>query len=504
MQTGGLWMLALLAAATALSGLPVWVLLLGVSSLAAVTGVISGAMDFQVLGAMPARVMGLLESDILQALPLYVFVGLLLERLAVAQALFVVMGRWFARCFGSAGTGRALAALGLGTLIAPMNGSVASSASMLGLLLKGQMQGADSAKAAAWTSVAATIGVVVPPSLVLILLGDAMMRAHTEAANMPGAVLRDAHIINTQDVFHAALLPALAVVVLWAAVAWWQSRRERASVPTVSTGQTAVAVCAMVSITGLLWTVFAGRMFAVEAAASACMLLVSATLVARALDWRQWCALWVQSLAMSGALVALLVGATVFSLVFRLWGTDQWLVQAMLSSSLSHRETSLLALAAVGLCAWVLDAFEMIFVIIPIVAPPLVAMLGDAQQVAVLLLLVLQVSFLLPPMGYAVMLVRNAMAPSLSQRALRGAIGPFVGVQLLIIAVVLAAPGVVHQLDAQDVPLTLPAAQESEADLVRRMQEMTQPAEAASPADIAAPADTTSSAKRNKFKRHQQ
>ena len=476
MQSGGLWMLVLLAFGTAFSGVPVWALLIGVSSAAAFVGVQTGAFDLQVLGAMPVRVMGLLESDILQALPLYVFVGLLLQRLSVAQALLAVLTRFFAWFFRSAAAGKAMAALGLGALIAPMNGSVASSASMLTRLLQPQLQGVDPARSSAWVSAASTIGVVVPPSLVLILLGDAMMRAHTEATNMPGFVLQAAHIINTQDVFHAALLPAFAVLLLWGWVIRRQSGRGGAALPAVSKQQTAMAVCAVVFITGLLWAVFAGRLFAVEAAASACMLLMAYALLARALTWSQWRELLLQSLGLSGALMALLVGATVFSLVFRLWGTDVWLTQAMLSSPMPKPVTAALVLLCVGLCAWVLDAFEMIFVIIPIVAPPLIAMLADAQQVAVLLLLVLQLSFLLPPMGYAVMLVRTSMAPGLRNAALLRALLPFLMAQVLVIGAVFFVPAAVHQLDATVTAEAEGDAPETEAQLIQRMQEMTQPA----------------------------
>jgi TRAP-type mannitol/chloroaromatic compound transport system permease large subunit len=478
---GGLVMLAVLALGTAFSGLPVWVLLVGVSSAAALAGVASGVMDMQVLGAMPVRVIGLLESDILQALPLYVFVGLLLQRLAVAQALFAVLTRLFARCVGSAAAGRALAALGLGALIAPMNGSVASSASMLTLLLRPQLQGLDAARSTAWVSVASTIGVVVPPSLVLILLGDAMMRAHTEALNLPGILLQSAHIINTQDVFHAALLPALALVLSWAAVVRRQSGSDASVVPATSKAEVVLAMCAVVFIMGLLWAVFAGRVFAVEAAASACMLLVAGAILTRALSLQLWRELLVQSMAMSGALLALLVGATVFSLVFRLWGTDLWLVQTMLSSPLPHAATAALVLLGVGLCGWVLDAFELIFVIIPIVGPALIGLLGDAQQVSVLLLLALQLSFLLPPMGYAVMLARGSMAPSLSNAALLKAMLPFLLALVAVIAVVFCVPAAVHQLDAPAVLNAPGDAAESDTDLVRRMQEMTQPAESSQP-----------------------
>ena len=134
-----------------------------------------------------------------------------------------------------------------------------------------------------------------------------------------------------------------------------------------------------------------------------------------------------------------------------------------------------------GLCGWVLDAFELIFVIIPIVGPALIALLGDAQQVSVLLLLALQLSFLLPPMGYAVMLARGNMAPALRNAALLRALLPFLLALVAVIAVVFCLPAAVHQLDAP-VVLNAPSyATESDADLVRRMQEMTQAPESPKP-----------------------
>jgi len=106
-------------------------------------------------------------------------------------------------------------------------------------------------------------------------------------------------------------------------------------------------------------------------------------------------------------------------------------------------------LVFVALCAWVLDAFEMIFVLLPIVAPPLIVMLGDAQQVAVLLLMVLQLSFLLPPLGYALVMARADLHLNVSQRQLFLATAPFLLLQVLALALVFVFPAVVHTLDSE-------------------------------------------------------
>jgi TRAP-type mannitol/chloroaromatic compound transport system permease large subunit len=471
MSSAGLWMLAVLAALIIATRLPVWALLIGVASAFAGLGVAIGTFDSGILSAVPARIVNLLEHDLLQALPLYVFIGVLLQRLAVADALFDSAVRLF-RPFGA---GPPLAALAVGTLIAPMNGSVASSSALLSRLVAPRLAGLEPAKAVALISVAATIGVVVPPSLVLILLGDAMLRAHTEASNLPGFALGMQRVINTQDVLHAALLPAAAVLLLWAIVARVQDRgvKDRAVEPPLGWRQAAIAFAATAAIVLLLGGVFIGKLFAVEAAATGGCVLVAATLATRALDVAQWRDVLRDTLALSGALFALLVGATTFSLVFRVFKTDRWLVEQVLGSPWPPSATAALVLILVALCAWVLDAFEMIFVIIPIVAPLLIVELRDAQQAAVLLLLVLQLSFLLPPMGYAVLMARSRSGlPRVTTLALLRALAPFLAAQICVATLVFAWPRAAHLLDDAASSTAPGAAAPSEQDIVRQMEEM--------------------------------
>ncbi|MGI9132585.1 MAG: TRAP transporter large permease subunit [Rhodoferax sp.] len=471
--TTGLWMLLALALLITTTGLPVWALLIGNASLFAAIGCVLGVIDLQVLSAVGARTLGLLENDLLQALPLYVFVGVLLQRLRVADAVFSSLA-WLTR---RSGAGTSIAAFGVGALVAPMNGSVASSSALLARLVAPRLGQLQSARAIALISAASTIGVVVPPSLVLILLGDAMLRAHTEASNLNGYAQGGQRIVNTQDVFHAALLPALTLLLLWLLVAWWQGRKAQTQAPDqrVTPRQWLQALAIVAATLLLLGGVFTGKVLAVEAAASGALALVGASLFGRTLSWSAWRAVCADSLALSGALLGLLVGATTFSLVFRLWGTDQWLTATLLASPLPALPTAALVLLAVALCAWVLDAFEMIFVILPVVAPPLILQLGDAQQAAVLLLLVLQLSFLLPPMGYAVLMARagaGLAAPAL--RATLAALWPYLAAQCVVTAWVFLAPWSVHQLDA-----TAPVAASSETlsddQLLEQMREMAAP-----------------------------
>jgi TRAP-type mannitol/chloroaromatic compound transport system permease large subunit len=470
-MTTGLWMLLVLALFVVGTGLPVWALLIGVATLFAGGGLAAGVFDAGILTALAPRIMNLLENDLLQALPLYVFIGVLLQRLALADALFSCAQRVFRPAGGAAAP---LAGLAVGTLIAPMNGSVASSSSLLARLVAPRLAGVRPARAVALVSAAATIGVVVPPSLVLILLGDAMLRAHTEASNLPGYSLGQARIVNTQDVLHAALPPAALVLLLWALAAWVQHRRAPAGEETQLRASAAwLAGLTAIAIVLLLAGVFTGRLFAVEAAAAGGCALVAVTLATRALGAGEWEKVLRDTLSLSGALFALLIGATTFSLVFRIFGTDRWLAELILHSPWPAGLTAAGILLLVAACAWVLDAFEMIFVVIPIVAPLLIVQLGDAQQVAVLLLLVLQLSFLLPPLGYAVLMARaRSGLPRVGTGRLLGALAPFIAGPLLAGALVFAWPRITHLLDAPAAPTNPAQPAPSEEEIVRQMEEM--------------------------------
>jgi TRAP-type mannitol/chloroaromatic compound transport system permease large subunit len=473
-------MLFALAVLVIVTELPVWALLVGVASVSAFGGWLTGAMDGPVLTAVGGRIVNLLDHDLLQAMPLYVFVGVLLQRLALADALFAT-GR---RLFRFTGAASPLSALAVGTLVAPMNGSVASSSALLSRLVAPRLRRLPPARAMALISVAATIGVVVPPSLVLILLGDAMLRAHTEASNLPGFVL-DGRIVNTQDVLHAALPPALIVLSLWAIAAWMQDRGgEREMREPLPWRDALLAFIAAATIVVLLGGVFVGRLFAVEAAAAGGCALALGALVTRSLDAQQWKSVLRDTVGLSGALFALLVGATTFSLVFRLFGTDRWLADVVLASPWPPTVTAALVLLLVALCAWALDAFEMIFVVIPIVAPLLILQLGDAQQVAVLLLLVLQLSFLLPPLGYAILMARSrAGLPRVANGPLLKALAPFLLAQFAVGIMVFAWPRIAHVLDAPVAAQAPGHPAPTDADIVRQMEEMARQPEADAPAD---------------------
>src|SRR6202167_3931924 len=427
MANAGFYMLACVPVLLIATGLPAFMILIFVATLFAAIGVLMGAMPYALLEALPQRIIGLLETDLLQALPLYVLIGALLNRLPLADILF----RAFTSLFARTAAAPLLAAVGLGAMLAPMNGSVGASVATLSRIVLPRLHAhrVASTQGLAAVCVASTLGVVVPPSLVLILLGDAMLNAHTVAMNVTGHITR---AINTQDVFRGALPPAAIFLALTAFLAWRVGRRASPVGAGVAPGERmkkrewAIAAATLFFILGLLAAVVAGYIYAVEAAAAGAMALFAIGLVSRTLTRKVLGQVLRDTMAVTGALFALFVGATSFTLVVRALGPV------------------LAVMLLLWLCAFALDAFEIIFVIIPLVMPPLLTRVDDPVWVAVLALLALQSSFLLPPLGYAVMMARTLSPVRVDLHALVKALLPFLAAQLVVLGLTVAFPLLAH------------------------------------------------------------
>ena len=466
MSALGLLMFGVAMLLMIVTGLPVYAVLLGVASVFAALGVALGAFGWALISALPYRIVGLLEHDLLQALPLYAFIGALLNRLSLAGLLHRAGERLFARNAASA----ELSALCVGALLAPMNGSVGASLHTLsrGLAPALAESGTPPARAAATVCVASTLGIVIPPSLVLLLLGDAMMRAHTEALNVTHAAVR---IVNTQDVMRAALVPGTLVLLMALLLAAWRSRdATRRPRPPLRREQVLTAALATLVIGALLVGVAIGRLYAVEAAATGGLLLLVYAACSGQIDRALVHHVLHDTMTLTGLLLALLIAATTFSLVLRGLGTDVLITQTL--GTLGQRPMLLMLGVLGGLvaCSFVLDAFEMIFLVIPLVMPPLLMAVPDPAWVAAVTLLVLQAGFLLPPFGYAVLMSRSLMPDSTSLGALSRELWPQLAAQTALIAMVLMFPQITRWTrPAETAPATNSPADTAHAE--RLMQE---------------------------------
>ena len=465
----GLVLLLLVGAGIVATGLPAAVVLVTAASLGAAVGVASGTMSLDVVGALPGRLTNLFENDLLQALPLYVTMGLLLDRLPVADALYRSSNALMRR----SPSAPLVSGMLLGALLGPMNGSVGASVLGLSRVIAPKLdrESVPAATRDTVIAVASTLGVLVPPSLVLILLSDAMLSAHTHAVTQSG---RSDRVVNTQDIFHAALAPAGIFLVLCLGLAWLIGRRmPRANAPRSLGGREAVlAAGSLAALVLLLGGVAVGYFFAVEAAAMGATALLVAGIASGRLDRKAMHAVLRDAMAMTGALFTLLLAATTFTLVLRLLGTDALVNDLVSDIPGGDVPATIAVLAVIGLCAFVLDAFEIIFVIVPVVIPPLLVRVADARWISVLVLLTLQSSFLLPPFGYALMMVRGAAKSPAPFGAFVRALAPFLAAQWLVLLLVLTTPALIHLGENAADITRAPAARLSQQEIDKRLNDM--------------------------------
>ena len=406
MEWSGFALLILVGVGMISTGLPAAFILIVVATLGAFVGVATNTIPVALLWALPGRLINLFDNDLLQALPLYVTMGLLLGRLPVADALYRTSNAILPR----RASAPLVSGMLLGALLGPMNGSVGASVLGLSRVVSPRLtaEGVPAATRDAIIAVASTLGVLVPPSLVLILLSDAMLNAHTFAVTETGRADR---VINTQDVFHARARAShyLYRPVSCARLARWPRPAAAAGQTERLTVQEAIlAASALIALLVLLGGVATGYFYAVEAAAVGAFILLCAGFAIGRLRHMVLRELLHDAIAITGALFSLLIAATTFTLVLRLLGTDPLVNNLVAGIPGGDIPATAVVLGVIGLCAFVLDAFEIIFVIIPIVIPPLLVRVADARWVSVLVLLTLQSSFLLPPFGYALMMVRGA------------------------------------------------------------------------------------------------
>ena len=435
--------------AALMAGFPVAFTLAGVSLLFAALGVLAGQFDPAFLQAFPNRVFGVMENPTLLAVPLFVFMGVMLERAQIAQALLESVGALFGRRRG----GLAVAVVLVGALLAASTGIIGATVVTMGLIALPTMlrHGYDPRLATGTLCAAGTLGQIIPPSIVLVLLGDQLSSAWQQAQLRAGNFAPEP--LSVADLFAGALVPGLLLVLAYLLWVLWQAWRHPGRAPACAPGalQAAgpvwrAALPPLALVVAVLGSILAGVATATEAAAVGA---VGACAIA-AFNGRLRLALLIevgrQTLMVSAMVFGILIGAALFTLVFRGYGGEA-LVHGLLADVPGGRVGALLAvMLAMFLLGFLLDFIEITFVLVPIVAPVLFALGVDPIWLGVLMALNLQTSFLTPPFGFALFYLRGVAPADVTTAAIyRGAV-PFIAIQLLVLALVAAWPALATAL----------------------------------------------------------
>ncbi len=435
--------------AALMAGYPVALTLAGVSLAFAILGHALGAMSFAILGALPQRIFGVMTNDVLLAIPLFIFMGVMLEQSRIAEDLLERMGRMF----GSMRGGLGYSVVIVGALLAASTGIVGATAVTMGLIMLPAMlrHGYDPRLAAGTVAASATLAQIVPPSTVLVVLGDQLNNAYQSAQLAKGAFAPSA--ISVSDLFAGAILPGLLLIGLYLAYLIAMAALKPQSCPAVSataapesSGLLDALLAPIVLIAAVLGSILYGVATPTEAASVGAVGAI--LLAARKARLRGLMMPVVEKTTQITAMIFLiLIGATLFSLVFRALGGDVMVHRALTDLPGGVNGAVLAVMLAIFLLGFVMDAFEIIFVVVPIVAPALLQMPGvDPVWLGIMMALNLQTSYMHPPLGPTLFYLRGVAPPAISTRHIYIGIIPFVLIQLVALVVLWSAPGLATAL----------------------------------------------------------
>ncbi len=436
------------------AGYPVALTLGGVSLAFAAIGHITGVMGFGFLGALPQRVYGVMTNEVLLAIPLFIFMGVMLERSRIAEDLLETMGRLFGSLRGGLGISVAI----VGTLLAAAKGVVGATTVTMGLIVLPTMlrHGYDKKLAAGTVAATATLAQIFPPATVLVLLGDQLSTAYQAAQLAQGNFAPSS--VTVSDLFAGAIVPGFALVAMYLLYLVFMAVVFPATSPAIPPDPKAqkgfalvrrllaVLVAPILLILAVLGSILGGIATPTEAASVGAVGAILLAGLKRTLGGAL--ADVVQRTAQVTCMIfVILIGATMFSLVFRGLGGDDMVSRALGNLPGGASGAILVAMLAMFLLGFVMDAFEIIFVVVPIVAVPLMKLHGiDPVWLGVMMAMNLQTSYMHPPLGPTLFFLRGVAPPEITTRHIYLGIIPYVAIQLVALVVLWFAPGLATTL----------------------------------------------------------
>ena len=434
-----------------LAGFPVAFSLGGTALLFAFAGVLGGGFEAAFLSGLPSRVFGIMSNETLVAVPLFVFMGVTLERARIAEGLLETLSALFGSIRGGLGISVTL----VGMLLAASTGIVGATVVTMGLLsLPTMLKRGYSAEVATGTICASgTLGQIIPPSIILVMLGDVMSSAYQQAQLAQG--IFSPKTVSVGDLFAGALLPGLLLVLLYILYLVLVAIFRPTAMPAhSSSGDEGVSIAdvlgalfpPLVLIFAVLGSILGGLATPTEAAGVGAMGALLLAMQRRALSMERLREIMRSTLRISSMVFLILIGASLFSLVFRGYGGDDGVRTILEALPGGVFAAMILVMLVMFLLGFVLDFIEITFVVVPIVGPVLLTMGLDPVWLGIMIAINLQTSFLTPPFGFALFYLRGVAPATVSTGQIYRGVMPFVGIQLLALLVLAAFPGLVTWL----------------------------------------------------------
>ncbi len=440
--------------AVLLTGYPVAFSLGGTALIFAGIGLLLGGFDASLLGFLPGRLFGIMTNQTLIAVPLFVFMGVMLERSHVAEDLLDTMAALFGPLRGGMGISVTL----VGMLLAASTGIIGATVVTMGLLSLPAMlkRGYRPSIAAGTICASGTLGQIIPPSIVLVLLGDVLSAAYNDAQLRMGIFAPET--VSVGDLFAGAVLPGLGLVGLYLgyliAVAIFQPQAMPA-IPKADRPAGGLALMLRVIqallpplllIIAVLGSIMAGIATPTEAASVGAVGAILLARINRRLNLAILREVMRQTVQVTSMVFAIFIGASIFSLVFRGFGGDEAVHDLLTQLPGGAFGAMVVVMLTMFLLGFILDFIEITFVVVPIVGPVLLSMGVDPVWLGVMIALNLQTSFLTPPFGFALFYLRGVAPVEVSTMAIYRGVLPFIVLQLLALGILAWWPPLVTWL----------------------------------------------------------
>jgi tripartite ATP-independent transporter DctM subunit len=407
-----------------------------------------GFFDVAFLSALPNRIWSLVTNAQLLAIPLFVLMGILLEKSRLAEDLLLTTSKLLAGVRG----GLALAVVGVGVLLAASTGIVGATVVAMGLIALPAMlkEGYDQRLSCGLICASGTLGQIIPPSIILILLGDILSSAYQQAQLKQG--IFNPETLSVGDLFAGALIPGVLLAVFYAGFMMWQARKQppiaKEDLPPkpdmVEIFSSLVPPVLLVLL--VLGSIIGGYATATESAAVGAMGALLLGLLRKRLNLNLLQASGLEAVKVNSMIFAILIGAIFFSLVFRGLGGDDAVRELLTGLPGGVFTVMFLVMLLLFVLGFFLDFIEITFVVVPIIAPVLLMMGVDPVWLGIMIAINLQTSFLTPPFGFALFYLRGVMPAHIPSADLYRGVVPFIGIQLLMLLLLAIFPSLVTWL----------------------------------------------------------
>ena len=381
---------------------------------------------------MPYRLFSIMEGSILMAIPMFIFMGVVLQRSGLAEKLLESMGK----LFGGRPGGLAVSTVIVGAFLAASTGVVGASVVAMGVIslpvmMKYQY---DQKLATGVIAASGTLGQIIPPSIILIILGDVLS-------------------IPVGDLFKAAIIPGLALVSLYLIYVLTITHFNKASAPPIpdleSKNKAELIKNALINIIPpltliivVLGSILTGIATPTESSAlGAIGAIVLAKIYLGRVDWNMIAESGKESVKVTSMVFAVLIGATAFSMVFTYSGGDYILEEFMLGLPGEKWTFIILSMLAIFILGFFIDFIEIAFIVVPILLPIAEALGLNMTWFAILIAMNLQSSFMTPPFGFSLFYLKGVAPPSIKTTTIYKGVIPFIGLQMLLLLVLVVYPG---------------------------------------------------------------